>query len=113
MRCMMPRLNVALIGYQFMGKAHSNAWLNAPHFFDLPANPVLHTIAGRTEGPLRKCADTWGWKHWTTDVREIFENPEIDLVDVGVPNDAHPEIVVAAAEAGKAIACEKPLARTY
>lgn len=109
----MSRLNVALIGYQFMGKAHSNAWLNAPHFFDLPVKPVLHTIAGRTEGPLRKCAETWGWKHCTTSMREIFENPEIDLVDIGTPNDSHPDITIAAAEAGKAIACEKPLARTY
>jgi predicted dehydrogenase len=109
----MQRLNVALIGYQFMGKAHSNAWLNAPHFFDLPVKPVLHTIAGRTEGPLKQCAETWGWKHYTTSIREIFENPEIDLVDIGTPNDSHPEITIAAAEAGKAIACEKPLARNY
>lgn len=106
-------LNVALIGYQFMGKAHSNAWLSAAHYFDLPVKPVLHTLAGRTLAPLAKCAATWGWRHHTTSLREIYENPEIDLIDVGVPNDAHPDIVCAAAEAGKAIACEKPLARTY
>jgi len=106
-------LNVALIGYQFMGKAHSNAWANAPHFFDLPRRPVMHTLAGRTLAPLRQTADRWGWQHHTTRLRDIFDNPEIDLIDVGVPNDAHPEIVIAAAEAGKAVACEKPLARTY
>ena len=73
-------LNVALIGYQFMGKAHSNAWLNAPHFFDLPRKPVMHTLGGRTLERLKKTAETWGWKNHTTDVKEIFENPEIDLV---------------------------------
>ncbi len=104
-------LNIALIGYQFMGKAHSNAWANAPHFFDLPRVPVLHTIAGRTVAPLKQTAERWGWQNFTTNIKEILQNPDIHLVDVSVPNNAHPEIVIAAAEAGKAVACEKPLAR--
>jgi predicted dehydrogenase len=106
-------LNVALIGYQFMGKAHSNAWLQAPHYFELPRTPVLHTLVGRTPEPLRKTAETWGWKHHATDYRAVLQNPDVDLVDVSTPNNTHPEIVIAAAEAGKAVACEKPLARTY
>lgn len=105
-------LNVGLVGYQFMGKAHSNAWLSAPHFFDLPLHPVMHTLCGRSLEPLKATAARWGWKNYTQDFREMLANPEIDLVDVGVPNNAHPEIVIAAAEAKKAIACEKPLART-
>jgi predicted dehydrogenase len=109
----MAQLNVALVGYQFMGKAHSHAWSSAPHFFDLPRKPVLHTLVGRTAGPLAKAAAHWGWRQFTTDVKEVFADPTVDLVDVGVPNNAHPEIVIAAAEAGKAVACEKPLARTF
>ena len=109
----MPKpLNIALIGYQFMGKAHSNAWSSAPHFFDLPRKPILHTLAGRTLAPLRETARRWGWQHHTTRLADIFENPEIDLVDISVPNNAHPAIAIAAARAGKHIACEKPLART-
>src|ERR1035437_780621 len=106
-------LNVGLVGYQFMGKAHSNAWLQAPHFFDLPIQPVMHTHAGRSLEPLKKTAATWGWKNFTTHYKDMLQNPEIDLIDVAVTNDAHPEIVIAAAEARKAIACEKPLARTW
>ena len=106
-------LNVGLVGYQFMGKAHSNAWLQAPHFFDLPLAPVMHTLCGRSLEPLQKAAKTWGWKHHTQDYREMLRNPEIDLIDVSVPNNAHHEIVIAAAEAGKSVACEKPLARNY
>lgn len=105
-------LNVGLVGYQFMGKAHSNAWLNAPHFFDLPMQPVMHTLCGRTREKVVATAQRWGWKNAETDYHAMLQNPEIDLVDVGVPNNAHPEVVIAAAEAGKAIACEKPLART-
>lgn len=105
-------LNVALIGYQFMGKAHSNAWLQAPHFFDLSMQPVMHSLCGRTLDKVKSTAERWGWKNYATDYRELLLNPEIDLIDIGVPNNAHPEICLAAAEAGKAIACEKPLART-
>jgi predicted dehydrogenase len=105
-------LNIGLVGYQFMGKAHSNAWLQAPHYFDLPLNPILHTLVGRSQAPLEATAERWGWKKTQTDYRKMLADQEIDLVDVGVPNNLHAEIVLAAAEAGKAIACEKPLART-
>src|SRR6185437_14881479 len=105
------RLNVGLIGYQFMGKAHSNAWLQAPHFFpEIPIKPVMHTIAGRNEKKVRETAELWGWKNATTNAhKDIIENPEIDLVDIAVPNNGHPEFAIAAAEAKKAVACEKPL----
>src|ERR1035437_5712238 len=102
-------LNVGLVGYQFMGKAHSNAWLNAPHFFDLPANVVMHTLCGRSLEPLQKAAARWGWKNCVQDYHKLMSNSEIDLVDVSTPNNAHAEIVIAAAEARKAVACEKPL----
>ena len=105
-------LNVGLVGYQFMGKAHSNAWLNAPHFFDLPSNVVMHTLCGRSLEPLKAAAARWGWKNCVQDYRKLVANSEIDLVDVSTPNNAHMEIVIAAAEAKKAVACEKPLART-
>ena len=104
-------VNIGLIGYQFMGKAHSNAWLQAPHFFDLPAPPILHTLCGRTAAKTRQVAARWGWRHSETDYRALLENPEIHLIDITAPNYAHAELALAAAAAGKAVACEKPLAR--
>lgn len=103
-------LNVGLVGYQFMGKAHSNAWLQAPHFFDLPLHPVMHTLCGRNPAPLQATAQRWGWQNCCTDYKTLMQNPDIDLVDIAVPNNAHAELVLAAAAAGKPVACEKPLA---
>ena len=103
------KVNVALIGYKFMGKAHSNAYVGATHFFDLPLTPVLHTLVGRDRNAVAAVAKKWGWVNYDTDYRRIVENKEIDLVDVGTPNDSHAEISIAAADAGKAVACEKPL----
>lgn len=105
-------INVGLVGYQFMGKAHSNAWLQAPHFFDLPAYPVMHTLCGRNREALDATAARWGWSNTVTDYHDLLKNPDINLVDIAVPNHRHAEIAIAAAEAGKAVACEKPLART-
>ncbi len=103
-------INVALIGYKFMGRAHGNAYISAPKFFSLPVQPVLHTIVGRDQKGVAAVANQWGWKSFETDWRRVLENEEIDLVDVGTPNSSHAEISIAAAEVGKAIACEKPLA---
>jgi predicted dehydrogenase len=103
-------INVALIGYKFMGKAHSNAYLSAPKFFDLPKEPTMHTLVGRDKKAVAEVAKRWGWKHSATDYKEVVQNDEIDLVDVGTPNSTHAEISIACAEAGKAVACEKPLA---
>jgi len=107
-----PVLNVGLIGYQFMGKAHSNAYRQANHFFDLPAEINMHTICGRNEAAVTKAAETYGWKNVETDWRKVVENPEIDIIDVSTPGNLHAEIAIAAAKAGKAVWCEKPIGNT-
>lgn len=106
-----PRsLAVGLIGCGFMGKAHSNAWRQAPRFFDLPAEVRMKTICGRDSRAARKAAQQLGWERGAADWRALVEDPEIDLIDICTPNDSHAPIVLAAAAAGKAILCEKPLA---
>ncbi|MEM6332323.1 MAG: Gfo/Idh/MocA family oxidoreductase [Planctomycetota bacterium] len=109
----MPKpLPVALIGSKFMGRTHSNGFSQAPKFFDLPRTPVMKTIAARDANDLKKFAPRWGWAGYTTDWREVCADPEIELVDVGTPNHVHAEQSIAALEAGKHVACEKPLAGT-
>lgn len=104
-------LQIGLIGYKFMGKAHSNAWRQVPRFFELPADLRLKTICGRDSAAVAAAAKTFGWEKSATDWRAVVDDPEIDLVDISTPNDSHAEIALAAAAAGKAIICEKPLAR--
>src|ERR1700738_3316347 len=104
--------NVALIGYDFMGRAHSNAWRQISRFFDLPADVRLQTICGRNRAAVAKAAIKLGWENFVTDWRRVIDDPKIDIVDICTPNDTHCEIAVAAANAGKAILCEKPLARS-
>jgi predicted dehydrogenase len=104
-------LAVGLIGYNFMGKAHSNAWRQISHFFDLPAHVRLKTICGRNRAAVKKAAAKLGWESFVTDWRRVTDDPKIDIVDICTPNDSHCEIAIAAATAGKAILCEKPLAR--
>ena len=105
-------LRVGLIGHGFMGKAHSNAWRQAPRFFDLPADLRLRTICGREARALKKSAAQFGWEKCETDWRAVVEDPDIDILDITTPNDSHCEIALAAAAAGKAILCEKPLANS-
>lgn len=105
-------LNIGLIGYQFMGKAHSNAYRQANHFFDLPAEINMHTICGRNEAAVTKAAETLGWKNIETDWRKVIANPEIDVIDISTPGNLHAEIAIAAAKAGKAVWCEKPIGNT-
>ncbi len=107
-----PVLNIGLIGYQFMGKAHSNAYRQANHFFDLPVEINMHTICGRNEAAVTKAAETYGWKNVETDWRKVLENPEIDVIDISTPGNLHAEIAIAAAKAGKAVWCEKPIGNT-
>jgi predicted dehydrogenase len=95
-----------------MGRAHSNAWRQVPHFFDLPADLRLKTICGRNRTAVKKAAARLGWENVQTDWRRVIADPKIHIVDICTPNDTHCEIAVAAAKAGKAILCEKPLART-
>jgi predicted dehydrogenase len=106
----MQTLNIAMIGYKFMGKAHSNAWRQADKYFKLKAKPRLKLLCGRDEVAVRNAADQLGWDDYCTDWREVVNRPDIDVVDVSTANDTHAEISIAAAKAGKAILCEKPLA---
>ncbi len=103
-------LNIALIGQAFMGRAHSNGWGQAARFFDVPLAPVLHTICGRDARALAAFAKRWGYANQTTDWRTAAADPQVDLVDIGTPNYLHLPIAKAALEAGKHVACEKPLA---
>jgi predicted dehydrogenase len=108
----MKTLNIGLIGYGFMGRTHSNAFLQAPRFFDLPYRPVLKAVAARKEDRVRKFAENWGYESFATDWRELVGRKDIDVIDIASPNDTHREIAVAAAKAGKMVMCEKPLGRT-
>ena len=107
----MPKtLNVGMIGYKFMGRAHSNAWLKADKFFDLKARPVMKVICGRNKAGVSQAAYRWGWQQFVTDWHDVVNDPTIDIVDINTPNNAHADIAIAAAKAGKAVLCEKPLA---
>ncbi len=107
----MPKtLNVGMIGYKFMGRAHSNAWLKVDKFFDLRARPVMKIICGRDKAGVSTAAYRWGWEKFETDWHEVVDDPTIDIIDINTPNDSHAEIAIAAAKSKKAILCEKPLA---
>jgi predicted dehydrogenase len=106
------KLNVGLIGYQFMGKAHSNAYRQVGRFFDLPIEVGMKTICGRTEPAVKEAAEKFGWEDYQTDWRKVVEDPDIHIVDVSTPGNSHCEIAVAAAEAGKIVFCEKPIGNT-
>lgn len=104
-------LNVAMIGTQFMGKAHSNAWSKLPMFFDLPVDVVMKVVCGQSLSGL-KTAQTWGWQEISQDWKAVVRRPDIDLIDICTPNFLHPAIALEAAKQGKHILCEKPLAST-
>lgn len=105
-------LNVGIIGYGFMGRTHSNAYRRVSNFFDVPYKPVLKTICGLEEKEAKAFADRWGFESYVTDWRKVMDDKSIDIVDICVPNNYHAELAMAAAQAGKMIICEKPLART-
>ena len=105
-------LGVALIGTKFMGRAHSTAWGKCGQFFDLKRPPELRMVAGRNPEETCAFAAKWGWRNSTVQWRDLLSNPEIDLVDVSTPNHLHAEMSIACLEAGKHVACEKPLAGT-
>jgi predicted dehydrogenase len=106
---MAKTLRVGMIGYNFMGKAHSNAWRQVNRFFELPAQVELNTVCGRNSKAVEKAARTFGWAKSATDWRAVVEDPNLDIIDITTPNDTHAQIAIAAAEAGKAVLCEKPL----
>jgi predicted dehydrogenase len=101
-----------MVGYAFMGAAHSQAWRTAPRFFDLPRTPELTALAGRNAVAAQAAADRMGWGSIETDWRRLVERDDIDLVDICTPGDTHAEIAIAALEAGKHVLCEKPLANS-
>jgi len=109
---MTKQLNVGIIGYGFMGRTHANAYRKVTNFFDVPYEPVLKTICGLEEKEAKAFAARWGFQSHTTDWRQVIDDKKIDVVDICVPNNYHAEIAIAAAQAGKMIICEKPLART-
>lgn len=105
------RLNIGIVGYGFMGRTHSNAFLQAPRFFDLPYQPVLKSVCARNAERAKGFADNWGYDSIETDWRALIERKDIDLIDIASPNNTHAEIAIAAAGAGKMVLCEKPLGR--
>jgi predicted dehydrogenase len=105
-------INVALVGYAFMGKAHSNAYRQVARFFSPTFTPRMKVICGRTPANVRAAATRYGWDEAATDWEAVVARKDIDLVDVCTPGDSHMEIAMAAARAGKAVFCEKPLANS-
>ncbi|MFB7893729.1 Gfo/Idh/MocA family protein [Microbacterium sp. NPDC056044] len=105
-------LRVAMIGYGFMGAAHSVGWRQAPHVFSLPDDVEMAVIVGRNAKAVADAAAQWGWAESATDWREVIARDDIDIVDIVTPGDSHAEIAIAALEAGKHVLCEKPLANT-
>ncbi|WP_240948627.1 Gfo/Idh/MocA family protein [Microbacterium salsuginis] len=109
---MTDTLRVAMIGHGFMGAAHSQGWRVAPRFFDLPLEPEMAVVVGRSAAGVEASARKWGWTESATDWREVVARDDIDVVDIVTPGDTHAEIAIAALEAGKHVLCEKPLANT-
>lgn len=108
----MRKLNIALIGYGFMGRAHSNAWRQVGSFFDVPYEPVMKVICGRNESELIKAANNFGWQEHSTSWEEVVGREDIDVVDICTPGNLHLPIALAAAASKKIVFCEKPLANT-
>jgi predicted dehydrogenase len=107
----LKKINVGLVGYQFMGKAHSNAYRQVSRFFpDLTVEPVLKALCGRTEDKVKAAADKFGFESYETDYRALCARPDIDLIDVVTPGNSHIDICIEAARNGKMVFCEKPLA---
>ena len=104
-------LNVGMVGYGFMGRTHSNAFLQAGHFFDLQYQPVLKAVCARNADRAKQFADNWAYQSVESDWRKLVDRKDIDLIDIASPNDTHAAIAIAAAAAGKMVMCEKPLAR--
>jgi predicted dehydrogenase len=105
----MKQLNIGLIGYGFMGRAHSNGYRRVNNFFDLQYQPVLKAACGRNSEQVKAFASKWGYESTETDWRKLIERKDIDAIDICTPNNTHKEIALAAAKAGKMILCEKPL----
>lgn len=108
----MKEIRIGMIGYSFMGKAHSFGYKNVGMFYDLKAKPVMKVICGRKLEGVRAAAERYGWEEYETDWRKVVERDDIDLIDICTPGHLHAEMAIAAAEAGKHVFCEKPLANS-
>src|SRR5579875_754263 len=104
-------LTVGLVGAGFMGRAHSNAYKQAPQFFDLDVQPVLKAVCARNREHAQSFAAKWGYETVETAWRRLVDGPDVAVIDIASPNDTHAEIAIAAAQAGKMVLCEKPLGR--
>jgi predicted dehydrogenase len=107
-----PPLGIGMVGYAFMGAAHSRAWATVGQAFDVPLRPRMNVLVGRDEAATRFAARRYGWHHVETDWRALIERDDVQLVDICTPGDTHAEIATAALDAGKHVLCEKPLANT-
>ncbi len=108
-----PSLGIGMVGYAFMGRAHSLGWREAPRVYaDLPLRPAMRALVGRTAPAVQAAADTLGWDEVETDYRALLDRADVDLVDICTPGDSHAEIALAALAAGKHVLCEKPLANS-
>ena len=105
----MKKLNIGLVGYGFMGRAHSNAFRQVGKFFDVTYEPTLKAVCARDESKVKGFARQWGWESVETDWKNLVKRKDVDLIDIASPNDTHAEIAVAAAKNGKMVLCEKPL----
>jgi predicted dehydrogenase len=106
----MSTIGIGLVGYKFMGRAHSNAYRQVAHFFDVDPEPRMVAIAGRDEAGVKEAARKLGWESYETDYHALVARPDVELVDVATPGDTHRDVVLAALAAGKHVICEKPLA---
>jgi len=108
----MATLGVGMVGYAFMGAAHSQAWRSAARFFELPLTPQMNVLAGRDRARATAAAERLGWASVETDWRRLVERDDVELVDICTPGDTHADIAIAALAAGKHVLCEKPLANS-
>ncbi len=108
----MEEIGIGLVGYKFMGRAHSHAYHDVGQFFPLQATPIMRALCGRNEEAVKEVAHNWGWQSHETDYEKLVQRDDVQLIDIASPNHTHAEIALAAARAGKHIVCEKPLART-
>lgn len=107
------KVGIALIGYAFMGKTHSNAYRQVTKFFDPDVEPVMKVLVGRNEANVARAANHFGWEEYSTDWRQVLERNDIDIVDIATPGNEHAPMAIAAAQAGKTVFCEKPLGNNF